>query len=138
MRQVIGNIRAGRVLARASGTSLAVLVFALITACASTPPPTEELQAAESAISQAEQARVQDYSAMELSEARQDLADAQAAVANENMVAAARLAELAKVNADLATAKAQAGRATAATQDVQKGMDVLKSEMQRNTKGEAQ
>ncbi|MFZ3025012.1 MAG: hypothetical protein WA050_13320, partial [Pseudomonas sp.] len=53
---------------RVAGLSVALL---LISACAATPiAPTAELQAAESAIKAAEQARVADYASPDLAEAR--------------------------------------------------------------------
>lgn len=106
----------------------------LLAACASTPePPTEQLRAAEQAITTAEQARVADYASPELNEAREKLAAAKNAVAQEEMVLAQRLAEQSRVNADLASAKADMLKAKAVNEEMQKSIDILKQEMQRNT-----
>lgn len=108
-------------------------VFMLM-ACASAPlPPSEALRAAEQAITTADQDRVADYASPELSEARQKLTAARKAVTEENMVAAARLAQQAKLDADLASAKAGAARALAVNEETRESIDVLKQEMQRNS-----
>lgn len=104
-----------------------------VSACASTPqPPTEALQAAELAITNAEKARVADYASPELGEARNDLTAARRAVEAEKMQLALRLAESSQANAQLATAKAQAAKAKVVNDEMQKSIDTLKQEMQRN------
>ena len=107
----------------------------LSAACASVPPPTIALQAAEQAISNAEQARVADYASPELSAARQNLAAAHTAVKDEKMTLAERLAEQAKADAELATAKSAAAKAAVINDDMRKGNTTLKQEMQRNNSG---
>ena len=104
----------------------------LMAACSSNPqPPTQQLTAAESAISHAEQARVADYASPELSEARDKLAAARDAVAKDEMTKAARYAEQAKLDADLATAKSDAAKAKAVNDELVKVtsavIEVLKS-----------
>ena len=84
----------------------------LLSACASPPtPPDQALQAAESAISHAEQARVADYASPELGIAREKLTAANAAVQREEMLLAERLADQSRVEAELALAKSQAAKA---------------------------
>ncbi|MFA5939858.1 MAG: DUF4398 domain-containing protein [Sinimarinibacterium sp.] len=105
----------------------------MLAACASTPqPPTQALQAAELAIANAEKARVADYASPELTQARENLAAAQGAVRNEEMVLASQLAEQSRVDAELASAKAGAAKAKAVNDEMQKSTDTLKQEMQRN------
>jgi hypothetical protein len=89
------------------------------------------LQAAESAIASAEQARVADYASAELREAREKLAAARTAVRNEEMVRALYLAEESRVHADLASAKAEEIKAKAVNDEMQKSIDTLRQEMQR-------
>ncbi len=114
-----------RLLAAAAG------VFTLM-ACASAPPaPTHALQAAETAITNAEQARVADYASIELNEARQNLSAARKAVQDKDMDQAQRLAEQARVNAELASANAGLTRARMINEEMQTSIDVLKQEMQR-------
>jgi len=105
----------------------------VMVACASVPqPPTEELQAAELAIANAEKARVADYASPELGQAREKLTAARSAVVQEQMDEARRLAEQARVSAELASAKAEAAKAKAVNDEMQKSTSVLKQEMQRN------
>lgn len=109
------------------------MLLLALSACASTPnPPTEALQAAELAIVNAEKARVADYASPELGEARDNLAAARTAVQAEKMELASRLAESSQANAQLATAKAEAAKAKVVNEEMQKSIDTLKQEMQRN------
>jgi len=114
-------------------TSTAAIASLMLAACASTPPPNTQITAAESAIAHAEQAQVADYSSPELVEARKDLAAAKAEIANKNMTTAARLAQKAELNADLAAAKAAAVKAKTVNDEMKKSTTVIKQEMQRNT-----
>ena len=114
----------------AGGTAL----FLAITACASAPlPPDRELQAAQTAIDSAEQARVADYASPELGQARDKLSAARAAVQREDMDSARRLAEQSQVDAQLALARSQATKARLVNEEMLKSTDSLKVEMQRNT-----
>jgi hypothetical protein len=114
---------------------LAVGIIALfVSACASPPPPPQQaLQAAESAIKNAEQARVADYASPELGVARTKLTAANAAVLREEMLLAERLAQQARVEAELALAKSQATKAQVVNDEMRKSTDSMKQEMQRNT-----
>lgn len=117
-------------LALLSAASVGLLA---LTACAAAPvPPSQELQAAEMAITSAEQARVADYASPELGQAREKLAAAQRAVNEENMILASRLAEQARLDAELATAKAAVARAGTVNDEMEKSTTVIKQEMQRN------
>lgn len=112
---------------------LAAMALLMLAACATVPPPpTEALQAAEMAITNAEKARVADYASPELGQARENLSAARSAVQKEDMVLAARLAEQSQVNAQLATAKAESAKAKVVNDEMQKSIDTLKQEMQRN------
>ncbi len=117
---------------------LATLVFsgALLAGCSSPPKaPDQELQAAELAIANAEQARVADYASPELGEARDKLTAAREAVVKEQMTSAARLAEQARADAELATAKAEAAKAQAVNDELGKNINTLEQELQRNSGG---
>ena len=117
--------------------SLAVcMLCGVFVGCASTPKaPTEALQAAELAIAKAEQDRVADYASPELSEAREKLAAARVAVAEKEMVRAARLAEQARADAELASAKTQSAKAQEVNAELDKNADILQRELQRNSGG---
>lgn len=103
-------------------------------ACATTPlnPPTEALQGAQNAIASAEQARAAEYAPAELSQARQDLASARTAVQQQHMITAQRLAEQSRAGAELASARTESAKATAVNDEMQKGTEAMKQEMQRN------
>lgn len=106
----------------------------LLGACASPPErPSQALQAAEAAISAAEQARVADYAAAELGVARDKLQAANSAAKLDEMLLAEQLAEQSRVEAELALAKSQAARAQVVNEEMLKSTDSLKQEMQRNT-----
>lgn len=115
----------------------AVVSILLLGGCASTPmPPTAELQAAEQAISSAERARVADYASVELSGARDKLSAARRAVQNEEMGKAQHLAQQARVDAELASARAEVSKAREVNEEMQKSIDTLKLELQRKTGGQ--
>jgi hypothetical protein len=117
-----------------AGTLVAALAVLSLGACASMPePPLQELQAAELAITSAEQAGVADYAAPQLNQAREKLASARTAVEQENMVLAARLADESKVEADLASANAEMSKAKVVNDEMQASIDTLKQEMSRNS-----
>lgn len=106
----------------------------VLAGCASAPqPPDEALRAASQAITSAERDRVADHAANELAEARELLAAARDAVSREDMVAASRLAEQSRVDAELASAKASAARAQAVNAEMVNSTRILEQEMQRNT-----
>jgi hypothetical protein len=105
----------------------------LLAACASTPPaPTSSLEAATQAIAAAERAEAGQHSAGELASARAKLASANAAVTEEEMVAAGRLADEARAEAELASAKTAAVKAVAVNDEMKSSTAALIQEMQRN------
>lgn len=115
-------------------TAAAIAGVLALSACATAPvPPTQALQAAESAIASAEQDRVADYASAELRIARDKLSAARTEVNNENMVKAQYLAEESRVHAELAAAQAEEIKAKAVNDDMQKSIDTLKQEMQRSS-----
>jgi ribosome-associated translation inhibitor RaiA len=117
-----------------TGTLVAALAVLSLGACASMPEaPLQELQAAELAITNAEQAGVADYSAPQLNQAREKLASARTAVNQEEMVLAARLADESTVEANLASANAEMLKAKAVNEEMQDSIDTLKQEMSRNS-----
>jgi hypothetical protein len=83
----------------------------MLAACAaSQPPPTPALLAAESIITQAEQASVAHYTSPELTRARVSLAAARSAVEKGQMLLALQLAERARLDAQLAIARTEEAR----------------------------
>jgi hypothetical protein len=104
----------------------------LVGGCASTPAPTAALQSAQQAIDDADRAQASQHAAQDLSEARTKLASAKSAADKRDMDEAARLAEEARVDAELASARTAAAKAKDANDEIRKGMQVLKDELQRN------
>jgi hypothetical protein len=114
---------------KAAGGLLAMLLLA---ACASAPtPPTESLNAARSAIDNAEQAEARQYAGAELEEARTRLTMAEEAVKAEQMTRAEQLALQSRVAAELATARTEAAKAEAINREMGRATDALDEEMRR-------
>lgn len=108
----------------------AVLASAL-SACASLPPPTGELSAAQQAVARADTADAAQYAPAEFGAARAALAQAQAAMSAGREDEARRLAIRAAADADLANARSRAAAARAAhsmrlaeVQDLQQRLQV--------------
>ncbi|PWC34212.1 DUF4398 domain-containing protein [Azospirillum sp. TSO35-2] len=89
--------------------SAAILSAALgMAACASdVPPPTAQLGAASQAVQEAERANALQYAPVALQSARDKLAAADAAMRTDQRTRARRLAEEARVDAELATVTSQ-------------------------------
>jgi Domain of unknown function (DUF4398) len=104
----------------------------LVAACASAPlAPNASLDAAKVAITNAEKVDASHYAGAELGEARHKLDLADNAVTKEDMVAAEQLADQARVEAELATARTGAAKAVAVNEELSRGADALTEEMQR-------
>ena len=112
-----------------------VLVGAFFLAgCAAAPlAPTAQIGAAHQAISSAERSGAGRYAPGEIAEAREKLTGADQEVAQRRMLAAQRLAEEARAEAELASATTEAAKANAVNADLQRGNHALIDEMQRNT-----
>jgi predicted lipid-binding transport protein (Tim44 family) len=79
-----------------------------IVACASTPMPVEKLAVAKNSLARAEQAQAAQVAQVELNTARNKYAAAQAAADKNDAEVAARLADQADIDAQLAEAMARA------------------------------
>ncbi len=115
--------------------TLALLIsIIMLAACASTPPaPTEGLQSARQAIANAERADAGHYAPGDLGEARTKLASANAAVEEEKMIVAQRLADESRASAELAAARTGAAKAIAVNDDMKRSTATLIEEMKRNS-----
>jgi len=105
----------------------------MLAACASTPPPTASLQAAQLAISNAERTDASRYAPGELSEARAKLASADTAVKEQRMILAERFAEESRAEAEFASAKTADVKAKAVNHEMTRSTDTLVEEMQRSS-----
>jgi multidrug resistance efflux pump len=95
-------------------TATAASLLVVLSGCASLPPPTAEIAAADAAVNVASTTDGQRYAADELVAAHNDLAAAQAAMAKDDYDRARLLVAAALADADLARAKGRALAAQAA------------------------
>lgn len=111
----------------------------MLTACAAAPePPKDAFQAADIAIANAEKDHAADYAPLEMRSAHEKLNAAKAPVddPDEKSVAKARqLAEEARSDADLASAKSKLAKAAAVNLEMQKSSDTLRQETERSSGG---
>jgi hypothetical protein len=126
------NVFQSHPILRLRGATGIAAVLALA-ACASAPPPTASLQAAQQAIVTAEQANAGRYAAGELGEARAELTSANAAVSDQHMIMAERLANESRTEAQLAYAKTAYVKAQAINDDMAHSNGALIEEIQRNS-----
>lgn len=116
--------------------AVVILAGAMLAGCAGNPErPVEDIAAANVTIERAEQAGARRYSSADLDMARQKLADAKAASERGNYVAAERLAEQARLDAEYAAAAADTAKAREAVAAVQGRIDTLRREIQRQQGG---
>lgn len=105
----------------------------LLAACASSPPaPVVAMSAARQAIAVADQAQVAGVAAPALAEARSKLDAADAAVKDQHMVHAERLAQESRVDAELALAQNNATKDQAVNDEMLHSTDTLSEEIKRN------
>lgn len=110
-------------------------VLLIAAGCASTPPPTSQLQAAQQSIAAAERLDAGANAAVELGEARAKLSSAQRAVEQKDMIAAEQLAVEARAAADLAAARSGLVKANAVNKEMKDSTSTLVEEMQRKSGG---
>ena len=112
--------------------SSAVIVL-LITGCASTPPPVEQMAVSKAAVTNASSAGGNEYSPILLKSAMDKMDAADRAMTEKDYVAARQLAEQAQVDAQLAAASARSTKAQKAAGALQEGNRVLRQEIDRST-----
>jgi hypothetical protein len=103
-----------------------------IVACASTPMPVEKLAIAKTSLERAEQAQAAQFAQVELNSARNKYAAAQAAVDKHDAEVAARLADQADVDAQLAESTARAKQQEQLVTEMDAGLRDLRNETLRN------
>ena len=103
-----------------------------IVACASTPMPVEKLAIAKTSLERAEQAQAAQFAQVELNSARNKYAAAQAAVDKHDAEVAARLADQADVDAQLAESTARAKQQEQLVTEMDKGLRDLRNETLRH------
>jgi septal ring factor EnvC (AmiA/AmiB activator) len=103
-----------------------------IVACASAPMPVEKLAVAQTAVQRAEQAQAAQFAQVELTTARNKLAAAQAAADKHDADVAARMADQADVDAQLAESTARAKQQQQLVDQMEAGLRDLRDETLRN------
>lgn len=93
--------------AQIRGLLLGTVLACVLSSCATLPPPTGELAAAQQALSRAEGADADQYASEDLAVARAALARAQAAMASGREADARNLALAAAADADVAHARSR-------------------------------
>ena len=99
-----------------------------VAGCASAPPPTEEMAAAELAVRQVQNSPAQTHAPAELRQARNKFEEAEQAMGSEDYIRARRLAEQAVVDAQLADVKADAAISKASVESIEQTINALESE----------
>ena len=112
---------------------IAVLAATLgLAACASVPPPTEAISAAELAVRNVELSDSADYARLDAYQAREKLEEAKHAADDGRNLEARRLAETALVEAQLAQARADAARAEQNVDEIRKNIAAIELEAERS------
>jgi Domain of unknown function (DUF4398) len=112
--------------------AIACAIAFSIVACASTPMPVEKLAVAKASIERAEQAQAAQFAQVELTSARNKYAAAQAAVDKKDAPVAARMADQADVDAQLAESTARAKQQRQLVGEMDKSMSDLRKETLRH------
>jgi hypothetical protein len=121
-------------LPRASGRArlvLCLLAVGALAACASVPPPKQELAVAQSALRDAENAGASTAASLELARARDKLSKAEAAMKADDNELARRLLAEAEVDARRAAARAQAARSEKTLAELRESIRALQEEAAR-------
>lgn len=113
--------------------ALATAALLTLAACASTPKPTQALDATDAAIRRAAANRVSDEVSPELRAAREKQATARAADAQHDYLLAARLTEQARLDAELANTKSEVAKLQFNIDGMKKGNEALKQEALRSS-----
>jgi len=102
----------------------------LTISCASSKPPTEQVARTEAAINQANQVGAQDYAPLQLRNARKKLTQAKSLIQHKKYDEAKRMAERAKVDAELAEETSLSKKAQDAVKQLKESIKILKQEIQ--------
>jgi hypothetical protein len=108
-----------------------IIGIGLIAACGSTNPPTQQLTETRMVIEQAEQVGAQEYAPLEFRNAGIKLEQARAASEAKEYEKAIRLAEQARVDAELAQVKALSAKSQKAAAELKESIRVLQQELER-------
>lgn len=122
------------VIFRRSARALALTTaLILVTACASTPPPSSEMAVAEAAVERARSSNTSEHAPAELQIAIAKLASARDALARKEYDLARERAAEAQLDAEVAILRAQAVSAVKAAEESEEAARVLREEINRKT-----
>jgi hypothetical protein len=107
--------------------------LALLGACASTPPPTDQMAVSNAALAHASAAGSAELAPLETAMARDKLARARTAMANKDNDLALTLAQQAQVDAQLAESKSESIKARKSADAMEAANRALRDEMARKT-----
>jgi len=124
----VSNYQWGRVI------SAIGLAAAVMTGCASVPPPTEQVAVSKAAVANAVGAGGPEFAPAEMRTAQEKLEGANVAMAAKDYERALWLAEGAQADAQLAVAKARSAKAQKAANQSQEDSRVLREELDRKSK----
>jgi Domain of unknown function (DUF4398) len=112
--------------------STAVAASVLVGGCAvEGPQPTAQLASARTLVAEADKSQAQRYAAADLQRAHDELSEAETANSQRHFNEARSYAESAAVDADLATARSQAGDADRAAREIEQSNATLRQESRR-------
>lgn len=114
-------------------TLTALILIAVLSGCASTPMPSEQLAVAEAAVQRADTRSTRESAPAELQIAIAKLARARQAVNSEDYELAGQLAEQAEVDAQAAELHAQLVRSKTSAEESKKAAQILREESKRNS-----
>jgi hypothetical protein len=114
-----------------AGVALLSLTLLGIAGCATTPPPSEQMAVARTAVADAVSAGAADYASVDLRSAQDELDRANTAMGARDYDRAQRLAESAEADANLAATRARSAKAQRAVAEVKESIRVLREELAR-------
>ena len=106
----------------------------LVTACASTPPPVEQMAISRTAVNNASSTGSGEFAPLQLKSAIDKMDDAERALKEKNYARARQLAEQAQLDAQLAVAMTRSARAQKAADTLQEDNRVLRQEIDLKSK----
>lgn len=133
MNTTVSHRRSSRGAVRLGLTALVCGNVLLFAACASVPPPTEQVAATTEAVAHAGGAGAGELAPLEMQLARDKLNRANLAMAAEDFDRARALAQESQADAQLAEAKAQSAKARKAADELREAGRVLSKEIDRKT-----
>jgi len=113
---------------------ITLLAAFLVTACASTPPPTAQMAIANEALNNANSAGSNEFAPVQLKSATEKMEAAKAAMQKKKYDVARQLAEQAQADAQLAMAITRSAKAQKAADALKEDSRIMRQEIDRKTK----